>query len=154
MINWEPPAGMDNSVAAGWRTFYRGIMDRYGMQPSQYRALYLAQQGRCLGCRITKGKHPDDPKGRGSTRLGVDHNHALGSGNPRAVRMLLCTVGDLSCNRIVGAVRDNPEVLFRLGAALMQPPAQRVFAELADMDKHGLSVDEQDAALLGMVTKP
>jgi hypothetical protein len=72
-------------------------MDTYGVTPEQYRRLYLAQKGRCWICRKAKGIHPDDPRGTGSRRLGIDHNHVTG-----AVRGLLCTGGDKTCNRIIG----------------------------------------------------
>ena len=94
---WTPPAGMKPQLVAEWRAFYRSIMIRYNMTPARYRQLYLLQKGRCAICRTATGKHPDDPNGRGGRRLGVDHNHVTG-----AVRGLLCTGGDKTCNRIIG----------------------------------------------------
>jgi hypothetical protein len=76
------------------------MLDRYMLTPDEYRLLYVAQKGRCWICRTAKGIHPDDPKAGGSRpprRLGVDHDHVTG-----AVRGLLCTGGDKTCNRIVG----------------------------------------------------
>jgi hypothetical protein len=94
---WTPPPGMTPRVVADWRTFYGRMIDLYGLMPSEYRGLYLAQMGRCAICQAAKGIHPDDPRGAGSRRLGVDHNHATGQ-----VRGLLCTGGDKTCNRIIG----------------------------------------------------
>lgn len=94
---WQPPEGMRRDVANAWRSFYGRAMDTYGVTPKQYRRLYLAQKGRCWICLKAKGIHPDDPKGGGSRRLGIDHNHTTG-----AVRGLLCTGGDKTCNRIIG----------------------------------------------------
>lgn len=94
---WTPPDGMKPSVVKEWRAFYRAALDKYGITPERYRQLYLLQKGRCAICQKATGKHPDDPKGRGGRRLGIDHNHATG-----AVRGLLCTGGDKTCNRIIG----------------------------------------------------
>ncbi len=129
-LDWTPPAGMLPEVERSWRAFYRGIARDYGMSPAQYRALYLAQLGRCYGCNEKRGKHPDDPRGGGSIRLAVDHNHVLGN-RIEAVRGLLCPTGDMSCNRILGAVRDRPEALERLAHVLRAMPAQQVFLTLA-----------------------
>lgn len=99
MVNglWVPPLGMEHDVIYRWAAFYRSILDTYGLSPDLYRDLYLAQKGRCAICQRAKGVHPDDPKGRGGRRLGVDHNHVTGQ-----VRGLLCTGGDKTCNRIIG----------------------------------------------------
>jgi len=94
---WTPPEGMSPRVVAEWRAFYRKALDTYGVTPEAYRAVYLAQRGRCWICRKATGKHPDDPSGRGGRRLGIDHNHATG-----AFRGLLCSGGDKTCNRIIG----------------------------------------------------
>lgn len=94
---WTPPADMRPDVRTSWLAFYSRAMDTYGITPEWYRRLYLAQKGRCWICRKAKGIHPDDPKGGGSRRLGIDHNHLTG-----AVRGLLCTGGDKTCNRIIG----------------------------------------------------
>jgi hypothetical protein len=117
-------------VVREWRTFYRGIWNSYGVTPEEYRAIYLAQLGRCYGCQEKRGKHPDDPKGGGARRLAVDHNHALGY-RKQAVRGLLCSTGDLSCNRIIGGLKDRPEALERLAHHLRTAPAQSVLAALA-----------------------
>lgn len=94
---WTPPEGMTALNVQAWRAFYRGALDRYSVTPAQYRFLYLIQKGRCAICRVAKGIHPDDPKAGGTRRLGIDHNHVTG-----AVRGLLCTGGDKTCNRIIG----------------------------------------------------
>jgi hypothetical protein len=94
---WTPPAGMAALDVKAWRAFYGRALDLYGTTPRDYRRLYIAQRGRCWICREAKGIHPDDPKARGSRRLGIDHNHATGH-----VRGLLCTGGDKTCNRIIG----------------------------------------------------
>lgn len=94
---WTPPPGMTSSVITDWRRFYGRVMDIYGLKPEDYRGLYIAQKGRCWICRTARGKHPDDPRGAGGRRLGVDHNHVTGQ-----VRGLLCTGGDKTCNRIIG----------------------------------------------------
>lgn len=128
-LDWTPPTGMAASVVAGWRAFYRSTQHLYGMSPAQYRALYLAQSGRCYICRTAKGIHPDDPYGRGTRRLGVDHNHAIGN-RIEAVRGLLCT-GSLNantCNRLIA--RYDVNQLDRAATLLRVGPAQRAFGAL------------------------
>lgn len=94
---WTPPEGMASLHVRAWRAFYSRALDVYGITPDQYRLLYVAQRGRCWICRTAKGIHPDDPKAAGRRRLGVDHDHVTG-----AVRGLLCSGGDKTCNRIIG----------------------------------------------------
>lgn len=94
---WSPPDGMSAMHVRAWRQFYSRCLDTYGLTPEDYRLMYVAQRGRCWICRQAKGVHPDDPKARGNRRLGVDHDHITG-----AVRGLLCTGGDKTCNRIIG----------------------------------------------------
>lgn len=144
-FTWTAPAGMQPVVRDAWRDFYRRAWNLYGITAEQYRAIYLAQQGRCFGCRAKRGIHPDDPAGRGSVRLAVDHNHAIGN-RPQAVRALLCRTGDMSCNRILGAVRDSPLVLERLAATLRQAPAQIVLRALEE----GLPEEH----VVGMLVRP
>jgi hypothetical protein len=129
ITEWQPPAGMLAPVAREWRTFYRHVLSTYGIAPAEYRALYLAQLGRCYICRKTRGKHPDDPNGRGARRLGIDHNHALGY-RREAVRGLLCATGDASCNRIIGWL-DYP-ALNRAVIYVAESPAQSVLAALSE----------------------
>jgi hypothetical protein len=138
-----PPAGMTAGTTAAWRTFYRHVWATYGIAPAEYRALYLAQLGRCYICRKARGVHPDDPKARpGARRLGVDHNHALGN-RREAVRGLLCTGGDRTCNRIIGWL--TAEGLDRAADLLRTAPAQSVLARLAephtDEEISGMVVD-------------
>jgi hypothetical protein len=138
---WTPPAGMAPEVAAGWRKFYANALRDYGITPAQYRALYLAQLGRCYICQTARGKNPDDPKGTGTRRLGVDHNHVIGN-RIEAVRGLLCS-GSFSsdtCNRMIG--RYDLRSLHRAVDYVTFSPAQRIFAAMGD----GLS----DEAIQGM----
>jgi len=144
-LDWTPPEGMLTEVTKAWRSFYGMIARRYGMSPAQYRAVYLAQLGRCYGCQSKRGIHPDDPKGMGAVRLAVDHNHVLGN-RIEAVRGLLCRTGDLSCNRILGALKDRPEALERLGHHLRTAPAQSVL--------QALEAGKSDADIQGMVLHP
>lgn len=136
---WTAPAGMENGVRIAWAQFYRRVWAEYRLSPKEYRALYLAQLGRCYICRKAKGIHPDDPKGKGSRRLGVDHNHLIrGRG---AVRGLLCT-GSLSadtCNRLIA--RYDHAALRRAVFHLEEAPAQLVLMALdegRDVDVTGM----------------
>jgi len=139
---WTPPEGMTKEAAQDWRAFYAKIRRLYGITPEQYRALYLAQLGRCFVCRTAKGIHPDDPKSRGGRRLGVDHNHLIGSGRPDAVRALLCTGGDRTCNRIIGWL--DAAALGRARQVLTLGPAQEVLARpgLTDAELTGFLVPD------------
>jgi hypothetical protein len=128
---WTPPVGMLRRVAGEWRAFYASAWKHYGITPQDYRDLYRAQHGCCYICRVAKGKNPDDPRGLGGRRLGVDHNHVLGN-TREAVRGLLCTGGDRTCNRIIGWLNVNQ--LRRAVGYLELPPAQVVFRETAGMD--------------------
>lgn len=112
---------MAGADVASWKAFYRRTWTNYGITPAQYRGLYLAQLGRCYVCRRAKGIHPDDPQARGPRRLGVDHNHVLGN-RVQAVRALVCTWGDKSCNRILGWL--DAEGLDRAAGVLRHAPAQ------------------------------
>lgn len=80
----------------------------YGVPAGSYRRLYEAQDGRCYICRRATGK---------TRRLAVDHDHKTGK-----VRGLLCG----TCNKMLGHVRDNPEVLLRAVVYLNEPPAEGV----------------------------
>jgi hypothetical protein len=144
-LDWTPPEGMGISLAEEWRRFYRAAMRNYGITPAEYRALYIAQLGRCFICQVARGKHPDDPKGGGGRRLGIDHNHLIGNCR-EAVRGLLCT-GSLSantCNRMIG--HYTLPALKRAVIHLEESPAQAVFAALGE----GMS----DTKIQGMVLHP
>jgi CRISPR/Cas system-associated protein endoribonuclease Cas2 len=82
------------------RASRRGQLRRYGLTEEQYQEMLIAQGGRCKICgtadRLEKNQ-----------LLCVDHDHCTG-----AVRGFLCG----NCNRMLGAARDQPEVLF--GAAI------------------------------------
>jgi len=132
---------MPAPVAREWRQFYRHVYNTYGITPAEYRALYLAQSGRCFICQTAKGKHPDDPKGRGARRLAVDHNHVIGY-RREAVRGLLCSGGDRTCNRIIGWL--GYAALNRAAVYVAESPAQSVLAALRE--------GYEDAQVTGMLT--
>ena len=75
--------------------FYRAR--RYGVFPSDIELLWDAQCGRCAGCR--------DILETGHQGFCVDHDHVTGR-----VRGLLCT----PCNKGMGILRDDPQLLRRL----------------------------------------
>jgi len=140
---WTPPAGMGTAAVTAWRAFYRKALSGeagYTATPAQYRLQYIAQKGRCWICRTAKGIHPDDPKARGSRRLGWDHNHTTGQ-----VRGLLCTGGDKTCNRIIGWL--NAAALKRAADYVTSPPAKvlawvRIQEELAN--RQGITLDQAE----------
>jgi hypothetical protein len=122
---WEPPAGMLPAVVTAWRAFYGAAWRNYGVTPQFYRALYLAQSGRCYICQKANGVNPDDPKGKGGRRLGVDHNHAIGN-RIEAVRALVCSgsVSANTCNRLIA--RYDAAQLNRAVTVLTIAPAQHL----------------------------
>jgi hypothetical protein len=91
----------------------RRVEKLYGLRPGEYQKLYEVQGGRCAvhGCRA-----------RGlSIALAVDHDHAIGLGNRKAVRGLMCKTH----NKWIGMAHDDPEVFDSLAGYLRDPPAQR-----------------------------
>jgi hypothetical protein len=126
---WTPPAGMRSEAVKAWRAFYSKAMDLYALSPADYRLLYVAQRGRCWICRTAKGIHPDDPKAAGTRRLGIDHDHITG-----AVRGLLCTGGDKTCNRVIGWL--SAPALLRAAQYLDRPSTRpaRVLAEIRSQE--------------------
>lgn len=81
---------------------YRKIFARYNITSDQYDALYEQQQRSCLVC-LTPAET--------STSLCVDHNHKT-----KEVRGLLCR----SCNSALGLLKDDPTVLARASAYLLE----------------------------------
>lgn len=77
----------------------------YGLPPGGYAKLLAAQGGKCWICQRATGR---------AKRLAVDHDHATGT--PRGI---LCSV----CNRLLGHVRDDPDMLLRAAQYLLNPPA-------------------------------
>jgi len=108
-------------MAGDLKTFFRNIYDKYGVTPSEYRALYRAQGGRCYVCRKASGK---------ARRLGVDHDHLTGE-----VRGLVCT-GSLNantCNRLIAIY--TRDALIRAAQMLSDPPpARAVLAAIREGD--------------------
>lgn len=75
-----------------WREhgFWHWLRRQYGISKLEYENLLNAQDGKCAICSCA-------PK-----RFHVDHNHKT-----RKLRGLLCS----NCNRGIGHLQDNPEVL-------------------------------------------
>jgi len=87
-------------------------MARYGITPEQYWALYEAQGGVCYICQRATGK---------TKRLSVDHDHATGY-----VRGLLCGPD----NKILGHMRDDPDMARRVASYLEAPPAHNIIGKV------------------------
>jgi hypothetical protein len=93
-------------------TNHAGMVERtYGITAADYRALFVAQGGRCYICqRKTHTK-----------RLAVDHDHETGE-----VRGLLCADSERGCNHaILGNIKDLA-MARRIVAYLEDPPARSV----------------------------
>lgn len=91
----------------------------YSISADIYWAIYEAQGGLCALCRRANGK---------SKRLAVDHDHGCCPGKTscgRCVRSLLCT----TCNKMLGHLEDDPELVERIWLYLMNPPGKEVVRE-------------------------
>lgn len=73
------------------------VYRKYGITRDKYRALYFHQQGVCAICG-------EPERTERNALLAVDHDHVTGQ-----VRGLLCS----HCNRAIGLLRDDPEVIER-----------------------------------------
>ena len=67
------------------------LKNRYGLTLEDFERLVFTQFGRCAICRE-----------KFSSKICIDHDHRTGK-----VRGLLCD----SCNRFIGAAKDDPEIL-------------------------------------------
>lgn len=76
------------------------LKKEYGITPEEYSELLFLQGGVCAICS------QDCQTGK---KLSVDHNHNTGE-----VRGLLCH----NCNRAVGLLDDDPELMFKAAAYL------------------------------------
>lgn len=81
----------------------RAIANKYGLTLELYAAMHAAQQGRCRICGV---------KADGAV-LAIDHDHSCcpadGESCGSCVRGLLCS----SCNKGIGFLKDDPEILRR-----------------------------------------
>lgn len=92
--------------ARGARAHETRVTRVYGLEPGQYETLYMFQGQRCALCQRATGA---------SRRLSVDHDHATG-----LVRGLLCR----PCNDMLGHLRDDPKMVWRIGRYLSESPAK------------------------------
>src|ERR1044071_4931877 len=101
------------------RTAEKRVEKVYGITGEEYDAIYELQGGRCFGCQRATGK---------TKRLSVDHNHSCPTGHSPALACRVCVRGLLCgpCNRFLGIIGDNPEVLERFAGYLRNPPAQQI----------------------------
>lgn len=77
----------------------------YGLTEAQYRALLIAQEGKCAIC--CTATITDSIRGR----LSIDHNHTTNK-----VRGLLCGL----CNKAIGLLRDDPATAQKVVAYLQR----------------------------------
>lgn len=75
------------------------LLSEYNLNEDTFRAMMDNQQGVCCICKESLYKPTDD-----RIQLCVDHNHGTGE-----VRGLLC----MQCNVMLGAAKDNPDILIR-----------------------------------------
>lgn len=85
---------------------------RYGLEPGQYAAMLLEQDGRCAICRCPEKVESSNGV---AWSLSVDHDHKTGR-----VRELLCS----NCNKAVGHLRDSPSIADSLACYLRKHTEQ------------------------------
>lgn len=73
----------------------------YGLTRETYENMLVQQEGLCYICKLPPGERS----------LNVDHNHNTGE-----VRKLLCS----PCNTAIGLMKDNPELLVKAAAYLIE----------------------------------
>lgn len=78
---------------------------KYGLGPGDYDRLHAAQGGVCAICKRAKGT---------TKKLAIDHDHKT-----EYVRGLLCG----PCNKILGHLRDDPQLAMGIYEYLTNPPA-------------------------------
>lgn len=96
----------------------------FGITTAQYKAIWIAQGGRCYLCQKQSVSRP----------LAVDHDHETG-----AVRGLLCPDPEWGCNlKIVARADGSPGGIVGFALRLLQyghtPPAQQVLAALEEKE--------------------
>lgn len=92
------------------------ILATYNITAEQYEAIYLAQGSKCAICQRATGA---------TRKLAVDHDHSCCAGPTscgKCVRSLLCK----PCNRMLGHMRDDPEMAERAADYLRNPPGREV----------------------------
>lgn len=90
----------------------RWVEKTYGITAEEYQALYVAQGRSCFICRRATGR---------TKRLAVDHDHKTGY-----VRGLLCG----TCNKLLGHLRDDPDLALRIADYLVDPPAFKTIGRI------------------------
>lgn len=88
----------------------------YNITSEMYWAIYEAQGGKCAICERATGA---------TRKLAVDHDHSCCAGATscgKCVRSLLCK----PCNRMLGHMRDDPEMAERAADYLRDPPGRKV----------------------------
>ena len=86
----------------------------YNITSEDYSEIKERQGGRCAICRRATGA---------TRKLAVDHDHSCCPGATscgRCVRSLLCK----PCNRMLGHMRDDPEMAERVVNYLLDPPGK------------------------------
>lgn len=85
--------------------------NQYGLQPGEWEILCAGQDYSCAICHRTQQK----------IRLAVDHDHKTG-----VTRGILCH----RCNRLLGWVFDNPQILENAAAYLREPTAPTILGRV------------------------
>ena len=84
-----------------WKTKAKDLSDEYGISLSQYIWLVRSKGGVAQPVYVVYALFLR------TKTANVDHNWAIGKGNPAAVRGLLCW----GCNLVIGQIGDNIEAI-------------------------------------------
>lgn len=102
-------------VPWGWAAerktnYWPNLFIKYRVTSTDFKGLWDRQQGKCAGCKGALA-HPVMKGMEMGLRPEVDHKHIVGSHcELKDVRGLLCH----RCNKFLGAVRDNQDILGNL----------------------------------------
>jgi hypothetical protein len=112
---FRPKARAQHKLRRRAGTHRSRLLRAYGLTAAEYEAMRNAQDGKCAICREPEGE--TDSRSGETRPLSVDHDHATG-----VVRGLLCG----GCNRAIGLLRDDPEIVDRASAYLRNAPMTAV----------------------------
>ena len=108
----------DNEKSVGgWgsKQYIGNCYVKYGLDAQRFNKLFRLQEGRCAGCK-EKIAHPVSRADvEVAWKCQVDHDHTAPDQRD-AVRGLLCP----PCNRLLGKVQDNWQLLLNLHTYLLQ----------------------------------
>lgn len=96
------------------------LRSTFGITLDDYSSILADQGGKCAICGAEEKDEVE--VGRKIAKLCVDHCHKT-----NVIRGILCH----NCNRSIGLLKDNPDILEKAASYLRNPPNKRVFIRVA-----------------------